>query len=283
MLVEVGVFAFHRREIGTLHVGIHLSLCFLERLIDGHAILEDVLEGGGAAGFDGGRCRSRPDQAIDARLDGGHDRLGEDVFVLLKGDLSGEGVKFVDRLADVIVVGEQGFDEVLSDGLLFLGLVLVDAWGGFTVVAIVGERGVLGEGRSGEDTVIDVRVLLLESAFHVPPCVNHGGLSVAETLGVVIAEIDGSDLVLVIQVLEELHILLGHVIVVVGFLAIGAEQQLALLIVQALIDGAVGVAVEIEAGLGHFAAVGLGELLGDLDKLVPCGRDVGIGQSGFLP
>ena len=50
-----------------------------------------------------------------------------------------------------------------------------------------------------------------------------------------------------------------------------------------MVDGAVGVAVEVEAGLRHLAAVGLGELLGDLDEFVPCGRNVGVGEARFAP
>ena len=42
-----------------------------------------------------------------------------------------------------------------------------------------------------------------------------------------------------------LHVFFGHIVVVVGFLAIFAEEQFTLLIIQTLIDGAVGVAVEV--------------------------------------
>ena len=214
------------------------------------------------------------DQSVYAWLDGGHDRLGENVLVVLQRGLGWEGVQFGYRFTNVIIVGEQVLDEVLGNGLLFFALVLVDARSGFAVVTVVCKRSVFGEGWGGEHAVVNIWILFFQRAFHVAPSVDHRRLAVTEALGVIVAEVNGSDLVLVIQILEELHVFFGHIVVVVGFLAIFAEEQFTLLIIQTLIDGAVGVAVEVEAGLRHLAAVGFGELLGDLDEFVPCGRNV---------
>ena len=64
------------------------------------------------------------------------------------------------------------------------------------------------------------------------PSVDHRRLAVTEALGVIVAEVNGSDLVLVLQILEELHVFFGHIVVVVGFLAIFAEEQFTLLIIR---------------------------------------------------
>ena len=74
----------------------------------------------------------------------------------------------------------------------------------------------------------------LSACLHVAPSVDHRRLAVTEALGVIVAEVNGSDLVLVIQILEELHVFFGHIVVVVGFLAIFAEEQFTLLIVPDL-------------------------------------------------
>ena len=171
----------------------------------------------------------------------------------------------------------------MGNGLLFLALVFVDARSRFAVVTVVCKRSVFGESWGGEHTVVNIWILFFQRAFHVAPSVDHRRLAVTETLGVIVTEVNRSDLVLVIQILEELHVFFGHIVVVVGFLAIFAEEQFTLLIVQTLIDGAVGIAVEVEAGLRHLAAVGLGEPLGDLDEFVPCGRNVGVGEARFAP
>ena len=115
------------------------------------------------------------------------------------------------------------------------------------------------------------------------PGIHHCRLAVAEALDVIVTKIDRADFIFVVQVFQELQVFPGRRVIIVGFLPAGIKQKLPFLIIQTLVDGAVRIPIEIESGLGHFAAVPFGELLCNCTELIPGRWDISVGKPRFFP